>query len=211
MAQARHWWLFTLRKHGIDEDEAEPIWEELAALYSEPNRYYHTMTHINKMCAALELYQQKPPIELCFAIFYHDAIYDTTKNDNEEASAELAVARMEKLGIEPSTRAITRDLILCTKSHHTPEGECSELSGLFLDLDLLILGAAANEYENYSARIRKEWFWVPEDQYKLGRSKVLESFLTRPFIYFTDAIRSNFEHTARENIKNELKALKMSV
>ena len=96
-------------------------------------------------------------------------------------------------------------LILATKSHplqnNTPDTD------LLLDLDLEVLGAAPEVYQEYSSNIRKEYAIYPDLLYKPGRKKVLLHFLDMPFIYRTELFRDKLEAAARENLNNELATL----
>ena len=63
----------------------------LVQAYGEPHRHYHTLTHIVKMLNALREFgkdlQHHEEVEL--AIWFHDAVYDPQRTDNEEASNRL--------------------------------------------------------------------------------------------------------------------------
>jgi predicted metal-dependent HD superfamily phosphohydrolase len=98
-----------------------------------------------------------------------------------------------------------RVFILATKEH---KGEGLTKDGkLFLDADLFILGTPEDIYKEYSKAIRKEYGWVPSFLYKRGRKKLLENFIKRDRIYFTDEMFEMFEIKARQNIVEELVSL----
>ena len=66
-------------------------WHTLRQLYTGPGRFYHTLQHIHELFTKLDAY-----CHLCAsvplvsaAIFFHDAIYDAKRQDNEELSAQL--------------------------------------------------------------------------------------------------------------------------
>lgn len=200
---AKELWISTMHLSGISQDKWQQHWERLEQLYASPGRFYHSMQHIDKMAESLRRFSPVADLATRFAILYHDAIYDTTQTDNEEKSANLASESIKSLGIEQSTPELASQLILCTKKHQILESNI-EKSAVFLDLDLLILGASPSDYDSYSAKIRKEYAWVPEAQYRSGREQVLHSFSKREFIYFTKEIRSLYETTARANIQREL-------
>jgi predicted metal-dependent HD superfamily phosphohydrolase len=73
-----------------------------------------------------------------------------------------------------------------------------------IDGDLAILGASEIAYRTYAEQIRQVYAWVPEPDYRKGRSKVLEKFLTRPRIYH---LLGPSEEFARRNISQELARL----
>ena len=96
-------------------------------------------------------------------------------------------------------------MILATKTH-TFDSSAPD-SKLFLDIDLSILGAPSHIYREYSRAIRREFGWVPRFLYRRGRREVLQGFLSRPSIFFTDEMRNRFESQARLNIKTEIEEL----
>jgi predicted metal-dependent HD superfamily phosphohydrolase len=70
---------------------------ELIHAYSSPDRYYHNLTHIQD---CLSVFDQTSslvahPKEVELAIWFHDAVYDTRRSDNEQKSAEWAEAGTE--------------------------------------------------------------------------------------------------------------------
>lgn len=63
------------------------------------------------------------------------------------------------------------------------------------------------EYDEYAARIRREYAHVPEPAFRQGRRAVLESFLHRPCLYFTGPLKEAWEPRARANLKREIASL----
>jgi predicted metal-dependent HD superfamily phosphohydrolase len=82
---------------------------------------------------------------------------------------------------------------------------------LFLDMDLSILGAPTAVFARYEADIRREYAMVPEDAYRAGRSAVLERFLARDRLYFSDYFHARLEAPARCNLAASLVALRARV
>jgi predicted metal-dependent HD superfamily phosphohydrolase len=140
-----------------------------------------------------------------FAIWFHDVIYDTKRSDNEEKSAEFASEVLGSLGVPEQTIATVWEMILATKYHRG--ADLSWDTKAFLDLDTSILGAPQEIYEEYSRAIRKEYSWVPDVLYQKGRMKVLNDFLEREYIYYTEEIRTRYELQARHNIAEEVRVL----
>jgi len=66
--------------------------EQLIAAYTAPGRHYHNLAHIEDCLDALarvDLSSLEREI-LSEAIWWHDVVYDATRPDNEELSAQLA-------------------------------------------------------------------------------------------------------------------------
>jgi predicted metal-dependent HD superfamily phosphohydrolase len=75
---------------------------------------------------------------------------------------------------------------------------------IFLDADLAILGADSVRYQAYQQAIRREYSWVTDAEYHVGRVRVLESFLQRDRLYWTQLLFDELESIARLNIKQEI-------
>jgi predicted metal-dependent HD superfamily phosphohydrolase len=140
---------------------------------------------------------------VALAAFLHDVVYDSRASDNEERSAEYARELLTGFGAERDVREETARLILLTKTH---EASADDDGCRLLDADLSILGAEPEVYDAYARAIRQEYAWVPEEEYRAGRRRVLERFLARPHIYFTPAFRAR-EDQARSNIAHEIASL----
>jgi len=204
---AHELWLRAIRELNIDESCAAPIWSDLEQRYGEPQRHYHTLDHIDLMAAELLRISSTPNFLLDFAILYHDAVYDARANINEEQSARLARDHLSSLGVDDATIADVSELIMCTKKHQPSQGMNYQNSLALLDLDLMILGAPADQYEDYAGKIRCEYEWVPEDQYRAGRAKVLRDFAERERIFFLPEFHDRFDKQARANLKREIDVL----
>ena len=66
--------------------------EELIAAYTAPGRHYHNLAHIEDCLDALARVENLSAVEreiLSEAIWWHDVVYDATRSDNEELSAQL--------------------------------------------------------------------------------------------------------------------------
>ena len=137
-----------------------------------------------------------------FAVWYHDVIYNARANDNEAQSADFARQRMTALGRPEPEIDRCVEMILATKSH-TCDDHDFDLAFL-LDIDLSILAAHQNDYQEYCNAIRKEYYMHPEVEYNMGRKKVLKHFIAMPYIYKTTLFREIWEDKARSNLSKEL-------
>ncbi len=184
-------------------DAAKNVFDDLHTRYTEPHRRYHDIHHIDHCLQLFDtvrtLASQPDAIEL--AIWFHDAIYDSHKSDNEATSASLADSALMQLGVPRATRQSVCDLILATQ-HNAPPADPDP--ALLVDIDLSILGQPAPIFDAYEAGIRFEYAWVTESAFREGRSKVLQSFLDRPRIYTTDHFSAALESAARENLNRSL-------
>ncbi len=191
------------RTYTNDQTLIDTLWKEIAHHYGEKGRYYHTLTHLEK------LYRELLPLKevvnewdvVLFTLFYHDIIYKPTQGDNEEQSALVAEQRMLQLGISTESAKKCVDQIMATKTHTLSKDKDTDL---FTDADLSILGQAAEVYDKYAADVRKEYKIYPELLYKPGRKKVLRHFLDMERIFKTEEFYGKYEDIARFNLEREL-------
>jgi predicted metal-dependent HD superfamily phosphohydrolase len=203
--QAR--WGELCSRYGAGESVVDSVFQTIVDQYSSKDRAYHTLSHIQSLLTMSEPLREKfqDYEAVCFAIWFHDVIYDTRRSDNEEKSAEFAAEALTRVGVPEPTVAAAREMILATKHHRG--ADLGWDAKAFLDLDTSILGAPGAAYREYSSAIRKEYSWVLDFLFRKGRRKVLKDFLERDRIYFTEEIGSKYEAQARQNIAEELNAL----
>jgi predicted metal-dependent HD superfamily phosphohydrolase len=178
----------------------------LMQCYSEPHRAYHTRQHLEECFHAFEGAHSlaQSPGAVGIALFYHDAIYDTHAHNNEEKSAELARQVLASVGAGEPIQAYVTDLILVTRHAAMPETPDQKL---IVDIDLSILGAPKDRFDEYERQVRREYSWVDEAIFRSVRGKILQELLARPAIYSTKTFRDRLERPARENLARSIAAL----
>lgn len=194
-----------------DRAAADATWDALVRHYSEPHRAYHNLSHIMALLRQAEAERAHiNRLEVVeFAIWFHDAIYDTRAHDNEQRSAAWAHHALQVMGIDPHIIVPVEQCILATHRHEVSAPQIADLP-LFLDMDMAILGAPNEIYRQYSQLIRAEYGWVPEPRYRSGRAEILKRFIDRPALFFTPMMAARFEARARHNIEWELQELSSS-
>ncbi|HEU4742998.1 MAG TPA: hypothetical protein VFS50_15495 [Meiothermus sp.] len=188
---------------GIAEEAAWGVLEDLRRRYNEAHRAYHNQSHLETLFSLLDEYEipERPAVEL--AVWFHDAVYDPTRTDNEERSALLAQIRLKELGLEGALGERVGELIRATKTHQAAD----ETTAWLLDADLAVLGSEPEVYSAYARAIRLEYAWMPQELYREGRARILMSFLEHPHLYHTEPFRQRFEASARKNLTEELQRL----
>lgn len=176
----------------------------LGVKYTQPHRSYHTLVHIEDVLLRIE--ELEPPreceLDLALAAWFHDAIYQPDRDDNEERSAYVAFDAIEQVGGSPELIAEVVRLIRLTATH---DPDPADASGVVMsDADLAILGSTREKYAQYAQGIRQEYSHVPQDAYRAGRAQVLRGFLDREHIFSTAYARSHWEAQARDNMTSEL-------
>jgi predicted metal-dependent HD superfamily phosphohydrolase len=200
-------WTGLLTGLGCSPEAAGRAFADLAAAYSSPGRHYHTLDHVRDVLdTTIALWGAAAPSALLLAAWLHDVIYDTHAADNEQRSADHARELLRPLDPPAALLDETARLILLTKGHRAVAGD--RAGQVLLDADLAVLGADEAAYDRYAAAIRREYAWVPEEQYRAGRTRVLEDFLRRPRIYHTEGMSARAEAAARRNLAREVAALR---
>jgi predicted metal-dependent HD superfamily phosphohydrolase len=177
--------------------------DDLTAIYVAPGRHYHNLAHVEDCLGKLAAMPDLSAVEraiLIEAIWWHDVVYDPTRSDNEELSAQLAEKH-----VAAEMRDEVGSLIRLTKTHRVEPDD--RLGAILISIDLSILAAEPARYDAYAAAIRREFAHVPDDDYCAGRADVLRRFATRPVIFPDAAFARACERLARENIGRELASL----
>jgi predicted metal-dependent HD superfamily phosphohydrolase len=182
------------------------VFDQLLARYSEPHRKYHTLQHLAECLAHFEasrhLAEQRAEVEI--ALWFHDAIYDTRRHDNERQSADWMRAILQSHGAAPAAVQRVDELIMATCHSALPVTPDAQL---LVDIDLSILGALPQRFAEYEVQIREEYAFVPEDVFRQKRGEILRAFLGRPFIYSTAHFQAALEARARDNLRQAIAGL----
>ncbi|MCC0177930.1 hypothetical protein I4641_13170 [Waterburya agarophytonicola K14] len=183
------------------------VFDDLVNAYCNPARHYHNLDHIAQI---LELLEQIKDIAdrfvvLQFSAWFHDYIYNPQGKDNEVASAIYAERILQELNLDLEIIQPVKQIIISTKKHEPLLDSVDNL--FFLDADLSILGTSPDKYWAYARAIRQEYQYLSDRDYSLGRKKVLNSFLKRARIYYSDRFYQQFEQQARKNLIAEIKAI----
>lgn len=189
--------------------DAETAWQALDTGYGAPVRHYHGWSHVADLLAGHDAVRgvadftglDHDAVDL--AIYFHDAVYDTGRSDNEARSAELLAAQAGDVADTDRFRAA--EALIRETAAHGPSADPA--TRLMADLDLAVLGASPPAYTAYAAAIRQEYAAVPDIAWRFGRGSVLERFLARSRLYQTDFFHDRLETTARANLAAEAAAL----
>lgn len=173
--------------------------------YSEKNRHYHNLYHIDVMLklANENASEIKDLDEVLFAIWFHDIIYKSRSRKNEKRSAKYLNKILKKANFKGLKNHKIYQLIISTQKHQILDD--TDLDNAFLlDFDLSILGQKWDIYLDYTENIRKEYRMFPNFLYIPARKKILQGFLNRETLFFTKKYKALYETQARENLQKEL-------
>jgi predicted metal-dependent HD superfamily phosphohydrolase len=171
--------------------------------YMEPQRHYHTLTHIMRMIETIKQHKLDVTDEQLIAIWYHDVVYDPHASDNERQSAYVAVSDMSNAGMKSNSIDVVEQIILDTQNHLPTIGQ----SRLVIDLDLMGLADPVNSYFETGKLVRKEYVHLLDEQWQIGRRKFVEKFLGRNHIFQTSWGIEHFERGTFNNLTRELELL----
>lgn len=149
-------------------------------MWNESHRHYHNLDHLNDLISQIdEEYQlgkfnEKFKDKLLLTALFHDVIYEPSRQDNEERSAQF----FEDLCADKRSKDVqeVKQAILDTKSHNAQ----TELSETFNKYDMNIVERDFDSLVKWEEGISSEY--VPNygrDNYKIGRITFLESLLDK--------------------------------
>ena len=184
----------------------DALFRDLTARYSEPHRKYHTMQHLHECFGKLQELRAlaRKPEEIELALWFHDAIYDTKRKDNEEKSAQWARSAVLDAGVAAPAGDRVYELVIATRHNAVPAGIDAQI---LVDVDLSILGARPDRFDEYEQQVREEYSWVPGPLFRRERRKMLEELLKRPSLFQTAPFLAAYEARARDNLKRSLEKL----
>ena len=192
---------------GLGTSQAnEQLFQRLVACWSEPHRHYHTLQHLRECLEHFEASRHFAghPAEIELALWFHDAFYDPTRLDNEARSADWAQGSVLLAGLPAEVARRIHTLVMATRHTAIPEEPDQRL---IVDVDLAILGADPERFDESDRQIRAEYAHRAEGPYREGRKAILSGFLGRPRLYGTEPFHAALDARARVNLARALARL----
>lgn len=195
-----------------DSPDARANGESLLGRWAEPHRRYHDLTHLAAVLDHVdELVRAEPRVgadvdAIRLAAFFHDAVYDPARQDNEVGSAALAREVLDGLDVaQLRIREVVR-LVLLTATHDVDPADGD--GAVLCDADLAVLAGDPESYAAYAVAVREEYAHVPEPLFRVGRTSILARLLEHDALFRTSAGRAWWEAAARRNVETELVLLR---
>jgi predicted metal-dependent HD superfamily phosphohydrolase len=180
--------------------------EILRDAYMKPARAYHCFSHVEEVLAHFDdvaaAGMWREPSSVFAATLFHDAIYVAGRSDNEQKSADLAVAflRAQPIGHPLDFPRIEQLILLTAKHGRIQPGEVDEDAALFLDCDTAILASSAQRFAQYDEEIAAEFSAIPPQAFATGRRLFLTNMLKRSRIFLSDHFHRRYDAQARANL-----------
>ncbi|MET8246057.1 hypothetical protein ABZV31_17515 [Streptomyces sp. NPDC005202] len=186
-----------------------PYADNLLARWQEPQRRYHTLTHLIAVLDHIDVLEQyaDDPDVVRLAAWFHDAVYRPDRSENEERSARLAERALPEAGVCGRKTAEAARLVRLTLTHDPADDDRN--GQVLCDADLAILASPPSAYAAYTAAVREEYHFVPNDAFREGRAAILRRLLALPRLFRTPYGETTWEQTARYNIGSELEMLSL--
>eukprot|EP00434_Breviolum_minutum_P025657 symbB.v1.2.022672.t1/scaffold1992.1/size93445/3 len=214
-------WEELCKSLGVSKDMEMKWWDVLETRYTESQRAYHTLSHLDEMFGYFQEHFKliSDAASVSLAIFFHDVIYDPRSGSpqNEIDSADVFEDFVQEalptvdLGRDRGFRATKVKRWIVQTAHHKCTEDDEMDCKLFMDFDMAVLGRPWQQYEVYSQQIRQEYSHVPEALYCTARSAFLASAShgdPKSNIFATDIFRSQRETQAIENASLEAEMLR---
>jgi predicted metal-dependent HD superfamily phosphohydrolase len=188
---------------------------ELTRRMRAPDRFYHRDEHPallwQRHCSlGRDGAFRAPHLDrlIASAIAFHDAVLDTTRTDNEAASAALWREMAGAAGqLSPDEIEWVAGTIEATARHLAPwpaEGVLERARIWVLDLDLTPLGERPEIFSQDSQRLRAEHMHLDAAAWNRKRLAFLAQLAGAPRLFRTGVVADLFEAPAQANLRREL-------
>lgn len=179
-------------------DESATIHQNLIESYSEPQRFYHTLAHIEHCLSLFDKIRSKVqnPDALELAIWYHDVVYLPGAIDNEQLSADQFMATSDGVFDDKLRGTIYRHIMATV--HDGAEVKDSD-THYMLDIDLSSFGLAWPEFIRDSDNLRLEMKQQPDDVFYQKQAAFQDKLFGQPRFFKSDYFYDKYEGQARQN------------
>lgn len=170
--------IFSKFKPILEKHVSEKSITDLEKLWNEKTRFYHNVNHLKTMISEMQYniwFGSLSLVEkhtLLLGAFFHDAIYNPKRKDNEDKSIEFF--KKSYIGKDSIMIEKVCGLIEVTKHRKRP---IEKLQRIIWDSDNAGFSKGYDQLLKNEKLIQKEYSFVPPKDYKEGRIKFLESNL----------------------------------
>lgn len=187
---------------------AQAWFDRIVALHRDPSRHYHDLRHVVWVVRHVRSLGDEVGLDetstgaLVVAACFHDAVYDSTRTDNEARSALLARRALTELGWDDDVIDRVAAMVEATATHEPGDA----VTAVLIAADLAVLAAEPTRYGDYVRNVRREYGHLDEAAWTAGRSDFLRGMLARASIFPPALPLDTWERRARANLTAELAA-----
>ena len=209
-ARVRRRWALACESLEVTKPKERDWWRRVETHYTEPNRYYHTLVHVDAMLTLATKHEVQDRVAVDLATIFHDIVYDAInggrgRNERESAQVFVEFAHSTTMTSERINKVV--QWIERTWSH---DGAGLDSDGqLFMDFDMSILGAESEAYALYASQVRREYGHVNWLYWRVGRSQFLSSSTSKR-VFCTSEFAA-LEGKALENARAECLKLRLEL
>lgn len=184
---------------------------DLVRRYADPARHYHGLDHLLAVLERVDSLsgEAAQPRLVTLGAWYHDAVYDVRRDDNEERSAELALHTLRESGLDIADVSEVARLVRLTASHDPRSGDSN--GAVLSDSDLAVLAGDHAAYSSYVSAVRAEYAHLGDAEFRRGRAAVVEHLVALPALFRTCRGATVWEARARNNLSTELARLRAEI
>ncbi|CAM3149829.1 hypothetical protein ACSL103130_12350 [Actinomyces slackii] len=193
-----------------DAEQIRAAGEHLVALWSTPDRRFHTLRHVIDMLARVDELadESHDPDLMRVATWYHGCVFsaDTVQvrvrngGEDEMASAQFAAQDLQALGVPPEAVERVCSLIVNLKRHTLTAEDIDAMA--LIDADLGTLAVDPQTYKEYLRLLREEYAHIPQAEYLRARLAITTRLLGRDRL-FRSPLGERWELPARQNLEAE--------
>jgi len=159
------------------------LFDDVIQAYQEPHRHYHNMEHVMSMFSLANHLEIALDQNQYLACWFHDVVYKipSAPGENEEASIVVAMDAMFELDMSVKDRKDVEKLIRATAEVLLPGTPVlDQRQWQVVGLDLYSFGTP--QYWLNQRHIRKEFGFLDDAAWAIGRSKFLNMMLEKQYI-----------------------------
>ena len=189
----------------FNKEAALAISNALVEKYSEPQRVYHSLSHISNSLRYFDACRDRAadPDAIEIAIWFHDCIYALGAADNEQKSKDWFLEQTQGQ-LTSVLRNKVAELIMDTTHKDVPTTSDGKL---LADIDMSSFGRPWDEYIRDSKAVCAEF---PEkDSTQIARKLVgfLQFLVSHSPIYHSPFYAAHYEQKAQDNIAKHIALL----
>lgn len=187
---------------------ADALRDALLDAYAAPGRHFHDVRHLADVLEALAALQRAgnefDPLPVTLAAWFRRSVYAGERDDDERSAVRAEEQLLPVTG--PELAQEVARLIRDTETLRPEPGDTA--AAALCDAALCMLKGSPEQYDEYVRDVRREYPHLSDEEFRVGRTLVVEGLVERPRIYHSEHGCQEWEAAARANLERELTALR---